>query len=151
MLLKLFCRRVAGDDRARASDAPTGAGHALEQVSVKLACLGKHQKFPAFAKAVRALGLYLEIRVLAPDHLLDRRGYTASLRKAAARACRLCEGLTIAGRLEKSISFASKMPMQLLIGQDEVHVLPELLLHGLQLFGRARADEDDPCRPAFRA
>ena len=86
--------------------------------------------------------------MLAPDDLLDRRGYTASLRKAAARACRLCEGLTC--REAREVNFLRfKDAHEFFIGQDKIHVLPELFLHGLQLFGRARADKDDLCLRLF--
>ena len=83
MCVQLLFRRVGGDDRPRAGDAATGAGHALKQIAVQLAGLCQRQKLPAGTQTIRALDLDLRVRLVAAQDLLHRSGHAARRRKAA--------------------------------------------------------------------
>ena len=83
MRFQLFLCCIGRNDRSRAGDAATGAGHALEQIAVQLAGLCQRQELPAGAQAIRALDLDLRVRLAAAQDLLHRSGHAARRRKAA--------------------------------------------------------------------
>ena len=80
--------------------------------------------------------------MLLVDELLHRGGHAARDGKAAPGAGALVKVRAV-GQLGKVDVPGLKNAHQLLVGQDEVDVGPDIILHGLELFGRARADEDD--------
>ena len=142
MLLKLLCRAGGGDDRARARDAAAGARHALQKIAVELASLGEHQELAAFAQPVGALGLNVRAGVLLFNEPLHRGGDTAGNGKAASRARAVGQILARFQRGKIDL-LRLKNAHQFFIGQHKIDVGPNFMVHGFQLFRRARPDEHD--------
>ena len=132
-------------DGAGAGHAAAGAGHALQQIAVPLSGLGHHQHLLALPQAVAVLDLHLAVGIDVADGLHHGSGHAAAHGKATAHAGALAHvvcGISLDGG--KVDLLGVEHALELLKGENVVHVGADGLAVCLQLLGGAGADEADP-------
>ena len=126
--------------RAGARHTAAGAGHALQQIAVQLAGLGQHQHLFALAQALGGHHLHLALGLEVFDDVHHGLGHPAGHREPAA----VCRGLVqalVARNFGKVDGLCFKHAHHFLEGEHKIHIAANGAAAGLQLFGRARANE----------